>query len=217
MSNFCEIYRLKIKGGLMGFKGFKFGMLLQLAVGPICLFIFQTTVQSGFIPGISGVAGVTLIDGLYILTAIFGIGSLLEKVPTLQKYLKYFGGLVLIVFGLSNILILFGITIIPSFNNAGNVENVLLKTMLLTLSNPLTILFWAGVFSTKIVEENLSKKEMYQFGFGAMFATLSFLTLVVCIGLGFKSFAPEIIIQMLNGAVGVILTYFGMRILVRAK
>lgn len=32
----------------MFLKGFKFGMLLQLAIGPICLFIFQTSITKGF-------------------------------------------------------------------------------------------------------------------------------------------------------------------------
>ena len=29
-------------------KGFKFGMILQIAIGPICLFVFQTACKSGF-------------------------------------------------------------------------------------------------------------------------------------------------------------------------
>lgn len=201
----------------MGLKGFRFGMLLQLAVGPICLFIFQAAVSGGFIAGMSGVIGVTLVDGLYILAAIFGIGTLMEKVPVLQKYLKYFGGIVLIVFGLSNILGLFGIQIIPSLGHSQNVENVFLQTLLLTLSNPLTILFWAGVFSTKIAEENLSQREMYQFGIGAVMATLLFLTGIVLIGLGLKSFAPDMMIVMMNAIVGIVLIYFGVRILGKIK
>lgn len=36
-------------------KGFKFGMLLQLAVGPICLFIFQLASVNGFLIAERGV------------------------------------------------------------------------------------------------------------------------------------------------------------------
>ncbi len=32
----------------MLFKGYKFGMLLQIAVGPVCLFIFQAAASAGF-------------------------------------------------------------------------------------------------------------------------------------------------------------------------
>lgn len=201
----------------MGFKGFRFGMLLQLAVGPICVFIFQTAVSGGMLAGMSGVLGVMLIDGLYMSAAILGVGTLIEKAPVFQKYLKYFGGIVLIVFGLSNISGLFGISLIPTLGHANNVENVFLQTMLLTLSNPLTILFWAGVFSTKMAEVNLSRKEMYQFGCGALLATLFFLTVVVIVGLGLKSFAPDVVILMMNAVVGIVLLYLGSRILMKIK
>jgi len=48
-------------------KGFRFGMILQIAVGPLCLFIFQTAVTSGFFTAMIGVMGVALVDALYIL------------------------------------------------------------------------------------------------------------------------------------------------------
>lgn len=197
----------------MTLKGFRFGMLLQIAVGPICLFIFQTALLNGLFPGMIGVIGVTTIDALYILAAILGIGTLIDKFPKLKVYLKYFGAIVLIVFGLSNILGVFGINIIPSFQGgSGSGENVLYKTMILTLSNPLTILFWAGVFSTKMVEEKMSQKEMYQFGFGAVMATLIFLSAVVLIGMTFKTFVPDALINILNALVGCILVLFGLRL-----
>lgn len=199
-------------------KGYRFGMLLQLAVGPVCLFVFQVALSGGLIPGIMSVAGVGLVDFIFILAAILGIGSVLKKFPTMQKYLKYFGALVLIVFGLSNIFGLWGIVIIPSIQtNTNHIDNVFLKTMLLTLSNPLTILFWAGVFSTKMLEEKMTRYDMYLFGSGAVLATLSFLFGVVLLGLTFKKFAPDTLIGWMNALVGIILIFFGMRLLLKKE
>ena len=45
-------------------KGFRFGLLLQFALGPMTLLIFQIAVASGFAVAIQGVVGVTLVDGL---------------------------------------------------------------------------------------------------------------------------------------------------------
>jgi len=36
-------------------KGFRFGMLLQFAVGPVAHFIFQTALMSGFMTASTGV------------------------------------------------------------------------------------------------------------------------------------------------------------------
>ncbi len=63
----------------MIFKGFKFGMLLQLAIGPVCIFIFQMASSKGFYTAETGVLGATLIDGLFIFAATIGISSIIER------------------------------------------------------------------------------------------------------------------------------------------
>lgn len=134
-------------------KGSKFGMLLQIAIGPICLFVFQTAVTHGFSAAMSSVVGVALIDTLFILVAMWGLGTLLERNKNYKKAIQTFGAMVLIGFGISTILGAFGVPIVPSidFLSKQNLDSIFFKALLLTLSNPLTILFWAGVFSTKII------------------------------------------------------------------
>lgn len=36
------------------FDGFKFGIMLQIAVGPVCFFIFQISISQGLIPALLG-------------------------------------------------------------------------------------------------------------------------------------------------------------------
>ncbi|NEU05889.1 MULTISPECIES: LysE family transporter [Clostridium] len=196
----------------MFLKGLKFGMLLQLAIGPVCIFILQMASLKGFYVAETGVLGVTIVDGLYIFAAILGIASIIEK-RKVKVGLKIFGAIILIIFGLSTVLGQFGINFIPSLSlqGAGNSNSVFLKSIILTASNPLTIVFWAGVFSTKIIEENMKRKDIYIFGIGALMATLSFLTLVVVLGTFTKIFLPAYVIQILNIIVGVLLIYFGVK------
>lgn len=61
-----DIFIIHIKDNIMIFKGFKFGMLLQLAVGPMCLLVFNTSAAHGFSVGMSLVFAITLIDFLFI-------------------------------------------------------------------------------------------------------------------------------------------------------
>lgn len=194
-------------------KGFRFGLLLQIAVGPICFFIFQTASVSGFYTAMTGVLGVTLIDGLYILAAILGIGTLLNKNSRAKTTLRLFGGLVLLVFGLSTIAGVFGLNFLPglSFKEADTLNNIFLKTLLLTLSNPLTILFWAGVFSTKLSEGDRDRKTMYGFGLGALLSTLVFLSAVAFTGSLLNSFLNTAAVNFLNILVGILLVFFGIR------
>ena len=60
-------------------KGFRFGMILQLAIGPMCIFIFQTSIKYGFLQAEQGVIGTAIVDSLEILLAILGVGMILEK------------------------------------------------------------------------------------------------------------------------------------------
>ena len=201
----------------MIWKGFRFGMFLQIAVGPICLFIFQTAATSGFIAAETGVLGVAIIDGLYILAAIFGLGKMLHKYPKMKEVIRYFGVAVLVLFGLSSIVGVFGFSIIPSldFHSEQSVEIVFVKTLVLTLSNPLTILFWAGVLSTKLVKEDLKQKDMYSFGIGAVLSTFFFLSIISVLGTFLFVFLEPVVLKGLNVIVGIVLVAFGIRTAVK--
>ncbi len=199
-------------------KGYRFGMILQIAVGPICLFIFQTAVSYGFSTALVGVLGITLIDTLYILAAIFGIGSMINKHKKFKITLNYFGALIIIIFGISNILEIFDFSLIPSLSiYRHKIESVFLKTLIMTLSNPLTLLFWSGVFSIKISEENLKKKDMYYFGIGAVLSTLTFLTVISITGSFLNHFIDLIVLGVLNFIVGLVLIAFGIKTVVKGS
>lgn len=194
-------------------KGFRFGMLLQIAVGPVCLFILNTSIAKGFAEAMSGVAAVSLVDALFILAAILGVAAILEKNKSAKVFFKYFGALVLILFGVQTVLGVFGISILPDidmFKNDG-AGTTFFTVLFLTISNPLTIMFWAGVFSSRIVEDGMNRRDMYLFGAGAVMSTLSFMTFVSLLGSGLGIFVPVALMSVLNFVVGAVLIGFGFK------
>jgi len=198
----------------MLFKGFKFGMLLQFAIGPVCIFIFQMASLKGFYTAETGVLGVVLIDGIFIIVAILGIASIIDR-KNIRVCLKIFGSAILFIFGFSTVLSQFNISLLPSLgiNIISNSNNVFTRAIILTTSNPLTIIFWAGVFSTKVAEENMKRKEIYLFGLGALLSTVLFLTLIALVGSFAKAFLSPNVIKILNSTVGFLLIYFSIRML----
>lgn len=193
-------------------KGFKFGMLLQFAIGPVCLFIFQMASLNGFYIGEMGVMGVTLVDGLFIIVAILGVASIIDR-KNIRVCLKVFGAAILFVFGLSTILSQFDIGFLPSLSiqNVSSSSNVFTRAIIITASNPLTIIFWTGVFSTKLAEENTKRQDIYLFGFGAVLSTMFFLTIIALIGSFAKVFLSTNVVQILNIIVGFLLICFGIK------
>ena len=196
--------------------GLKFGMLLQLAVGPMCLMVFNTAKNVGFLVSLTLVLAIALVDAFYIVLASLGISKILDK-PKVKKVFKIIGSLVLIVFGINIILNVFNINIIPGLNLKPNSSNIFIQGLVLTLSNPITIVFWGSILTTKIIEDNLNKKELAIFSIGLVSSTIIFLTFVSVLGTILSSFIPENISNVLNIVVGILIVFFGVKLIVKKE
>jgi threonine/homoserine/homoserine lactone efflux protein len=176
---------------------------------------FKISSSLGIIYGLVFVGSVALIDSLYIFLASIGISAILKK-DTIQKYFKYIGGIVLIIFGLNTLLGCFNYSIIPSMNiNINNFHGIFLQGIIITLSDPLTIIFWGGVFSGKITNEKYTNKQLFMFGTGCVLSTLICLSIIAIIGNFVKIFLTEIIIKILNAIIGIVIIIFGIKMIIR--
>lgn len=201
----------------MIFRGLRFGMLLQLSVGPVCLLVFRTSSSGGLPRSLSLVLAAALVDLLYIALAILGAAALL-RLPNVQKGVKIAGGLILLLFGIQSSLNVFDVSILPALSlfSQVNTSSIFLQGLLLTASNPLTILFWGGVFSARAADEGWSRAQLLWFGTGCVLSTLLFLTAVALAGRAVGVFLPEAALQGLNVLVGAAIAFFGLRMLYKA-
>ncbi|MEL7648589.1 MAG: LysE family transporter [Sedimentibacter sp.] len=199
-------------------KGFKFGMLLQLAVGPMCLLVFNTSANLGFLNGLVLVLAIALVDASYIALSGLGVAVLMRN-ERVQAVFKVLGCLVLCVFGLNTALGAMSITLLPDLSlfSESTSENLFLQGMLLTASNPMTIVFWSGVFSSQVADNNLKHGELRLFGVGCVLSTICFLSLVAAAGSLVSGFIPQYIIKILNIAVGLFLIICGLKLLLNRQ
>lgn len=196
--------------------GLRFGMLLQLAVGPVCLFVFNEANTRGAASAGPGVLAVVLVDALYVLLAISGVAAILQS-RRVQGFIGYFGFLILALFGLDMICGSFGTRLLPSISPASGGHESFVRGIIITGSNPLTILFWAGVFSLKLSDEGFHKREMLLFGLGAVLATLLFLSAVAVTGAFIGGLLPGSIINIMDAFIGVAFIIFAMRMLIKNR
>ncbi|NCB50494.1 MAG: lysine transporter LysE [Clostridia bacterium] len=200
----------------MYIKGFRFGIILQFSIGPVCLFVFNAAGENGFLAGISAVMAVAIVDALYILLAAMGIASVLKN-DGIRRVIKVFGFAVLLFFGINTIFGALDITLISGMSLFSGVktESLFLKGILLTASNPLTILFWGGVLSTEALTYRMAKNQLFYYGLGCVSATIIFLTAVSGIASLLLDAMPEGVVTWLNIIVGILLILFGVRMLLR--
>ena len=193
--------------------GIKFGILLQLAIGPMCLMTFNTAMSDGFGRGMIVVAGIAVVDVFYMILTGLGVSRLMKS-DKIQKGMKLFGCIVLVLFGLNIIMAVFGASLLPGISifSAAESDSLFFQCVFLTASNPLTIIFFSGIFSTQVAENNYNSRELFYFGAGVMISTLVFLTGVSLLGTVLSGFIPEAAVKALNFAVGIFLIYFGLKL-----
>lgn len=199
-------------------KGLKFGMLLQLAIGPMCLMVFNTSANYGLFMGLSLVLAIAIVDLVYIALSGFGVAAVINK-NKVKFVIKLFGSIVLTIFGVNIVAGAFHFTLLPDITLFSDIsgKNIFIQGLLLTASNPLTIIFWSGVFSTQIIENNYNKPQLFYFGLGCVLSTLSFLSLIAILGTVINGLLTSVIIQILNMCVGILVIYFGIRLLFKKQ
>lgn len=199
-----------IKNGLLT------GLVLQLAVGPVFFFIINLALQKTICDGLVGALAVTAVDYFYITLAILGVSEILQK----KKVKKIFGIISSIV------LMIFGAILIKEIGTGGQYMTEQVGTMnlfssftsvfVLTISSPMTIVFFTSLFTAKALEYNYTKKELFLFGLGTGLATFLFMGASVMLFSLLGGAIPPLLIQVLNGIVGCLLIGYGGVRLIRS-
>lgn len=186
------------------------GLLLQIAIGPVFFYILNISLRGTLLDGLAAALAVTIVDYLYITLAIVGVGKFLENKKK-AKVLNVLSTLVLVALG----IIMFNKSFDSSFaisqtSQSSNIIGSFVATFILTISSPLTIVFWTSLFTSKAVEYNYTKRELAIFGLSAGLATLLFMSAAVIILSLLKTSIPFIVVQVLNVIVSVILITYGL-------
>lgn len=199
-------------------QGLRFGMLLQLAVGPVCLFVLSASFTVGFGQAMAAVVAVALVDAVYITLSALGAAALLAK-PGARRAAQAVGGAVLCLFGADALLGALGISLLPGVRLFAPAQGggLFMQALLLTASNPLTILFWGGALAARVAENQWNRWQLLCFALGCMLATALFLTAVAALGGALTGSLPQAAILALNAVVGAVLIAFGLRLLLRRE
>jgi threonine/homoserine/homoserine lactone efflux protein len=184
----------------------------------MCLLVFNTSVKSGFWVGMSLVFAIAFIDLLYIVLSGLGVGAIIDR-EDIKIVMKFFGAIVLLVFGANIIANAFHFSILPTVQlfTKTNEKSIFVQGLLLTASNPLTIIFWSGIFSTQVIENNYNKVQLRYFGLGCVLSTVCFLTFVALLGTIISNFLSIPVMKVLNISIGFVIIYFGLRLLFKRR
>lgn len=160
--------------------GLIFGMMLQLSVGPVCLAVLHRSMTRRLRDALLMVLGVALADAVYMVGAIGGL-SLLLQIHWVKQMVLIMGAMILTWFGIQTLRAIKGrgVNEQAPVQQAPTGRSSFWHGVLLTLANPLTVLFWAGVFGSLLASGTFfHSTELFWFATGCLLSTLLFLGLV---------------------------------------
>ncbi|MFD2370730.1 LysE family transporter [Brevibacillus sp. GCM10020057] len=219
--------------------GLLFGMMLQLSVGPVCLAVLERSVTHGFRQAWWMAAGVALVDAAYMAGAMTGLALLLQ-IPLVKNIVVIGGAAALVWFGIGSMRTKApqhegalqkepalqqemqlqkepaaqDTAVLVTDSARGKALGSFGYGVVLTMSNPLTILFWAGVFGSLLSNPSFADKAvLLSFAAGCVLATLLFLTAVSVLGRQAARLLRPVWLQRLHFAVGLFLIGFAIRLL----
>lgn len=126
-------------------RGLLIGFSIAAVVGPIGLLCISRSLQRGFFYGFVTGLGAATADGIYGSIAAFGLTLISAFLVSQQAWIRLLGGFFLLYLGARTILSR------PAQQAAqtksGGFFTTYASTLLLTLTNPLTILSFAAIFA----------------------------------------------------------------------
>jgi threonine/homoserine/homoserine lactone efflux protein len=127
-------------------KGAGIGFAVAAPVGPIGMLCIRTTLERGRIAGFAAGLGAAVADATYGMIGVLGVTAISGVIEAQRFWLELGGGVFVIAFGIH-----LGITK-PNIQNGNEEIPVSLwadfvKTLVLTLANPSTILTFMAIFA----------------------------------------------------------------------
>ena len=126
-------------------RGFLLGLSIAAVLGPMGLLCVRRTLASGFAVGFVSGLGAATADAGYAAIAGFGVSAVAALLVDQRQWLRVVGGAFLVYLGLQTIRAM------PAQRSAEDGATRLVgaytSTLALTLSNPMTIFSFAGVFA----------------------------------------------------------------------
>lgn len=195
-------------------KGVASGLLLAVLVGPVFFTLIQTSIERGFKSGVYVAVGISLSDALCIVIAYLGI-SLINS-PGFRIYLSYFGGAILLAFG---IYYLFVKSRKPVIYNPAHIEErspwrLMAKGFVINGFNPMVLFFWIGTMSVATAL-GYTTPGMAAIFFGSIVVTV-FVTDVIKAKLSDKLriLLTARTMKIMNLLVGVVMFGFGLKLII---
>jgi L-lysine exporter family protein LysE/ArgO len=186
------------------------GISLAAPIGPINAAQIDKGIKGGFFHAWLVGLGAMVADAIYMILVYLGVVHFLET-PFMKTFLYFFGFFVLVYTGIESII---GAGKIAASQRQRNES--LLKSFLsgffMSLSSPLTILFWIGIYGSVLVNTVASSgmNQLLLYSGTILLGVLLWDVTMACVASGFRKYLTEKILVWISIFSGLSLIGFGV-------
>ncbi|GEL76376.1 LysE family transporter [Tenuibacillus multivorans] len=126
------------------------GISLAAPIGPVNAAQLDRGIKGGFFPAWFVGLGAITADVIYMLMVYLGVVHVVDT-PFVKTFLWLFGGFILIYTGIESMLSAKEIKVIHE-RNTEPLHKSFLTGFIMSISNPLTILFWLGIYGSVLAQ-----------------------------------------------------------------
>lgn len=190
-------------------RGLVIGLTIAAPVGPIGVLVIRRTLTEGRLMGFVTGMGAATADGLFGLVGALGLTVVSTMLLSGEWWLRLLGGLFLCYLGVTTFLATPG-------EQAANLERgsyvrAYLATLVLTLTNPLTILSFAAVFAGLGLGEITGNAGVALLVVSGVFIGSALWWLVLCGGVSLlRARVTPPVLRWINYFSGVVIAGFGL-------
>ncbi len=192
--------------------GIGFGLVIAIPVGPITVLYVRHTLTGGLRGGYAAVFGATCARTFYSLIAGFSITWLSAMVITRHDTIQFVGSFVLIYLGIKTLRAK-AITL-PTGTTANLQTGAYLSTLLVTLTNPVTILPFTAICAT-LGQQSMSSSSIFAVLSGVFVSTTSWGIMLCSMIYLFRALFNPFVFAAFNRISGLILTGMGLYLLLQ--
>jgi threonine/homoserine/homoserine lactone efflux protein len=190
-------------------KGLLLGFSIAAPVGPIGVLCIRRTLTEGRLSGLVSGMGAASADAFYGFVAGFGLTLISDLLVKQQKWLTLFGGVYLCILGFTTLRPKPGALEVEVENKG--LWSAYLSTLVLTLTNPVTILSFVAIFAgLGLASNDGSYKDAILLVCGVFSGSAAWwLTLSGVVNLLREKFNPQAM-RWVNRLAGIILLGYGI-------
>ncbi len=183
-------------------------------VGPLAVLVIKRSLTKGYKEGLATALGIALADGIYALFAALGLTAVSNFMLSRKEYLFMGGGLLLILLGIRALK--HPPILAPEQLAPKRIGPTIIQTLLLTLTNPLTLLTFLAAFTAAGFEAGEELSQALLMCLGVFLGSTSWFMTISLIAGSLRKHVTPYILNLINTISGSVLVLFGSAFLIDA-